>query len=105
MLRPRPTPFSLLVTNGSNRLSRTGAAMPGPHVEIGVRDSGCGLSQERLNALFASLLVRGKPRQGGMGLAVVYGIVRAHRGGLCLKPVPPPGTHVCVCLPVAPPLG
>jgi signal transduction histidine kinase len=82
-----------------------GAASPGPHVEIAVRDTGCGLSQERLNAFLASLLVRGKPRQGGLGLAVVYGIVRAHRGGLYLKPVPPPGTHLCVCLPVAPPLG
>ena len=82
-----------------------GAAAPGLHVEIAVRDTGCGLTQERLNALFASMLVRGKPRQGGLGLAVVYGIVRAHRGGLCLKPVPPPGTHVCICLPVAPPLG
>jgi signal transduction histidine kinase len=79
-----------------------GGPAAGHYVELSVRDTGCGLTQERLNASFATLLTRGKPRQSGLGLAVVYGVARAHRGGLRLKPVSPPGTHLCVCLPGAP---
>ena len=67
-----------------------------------MRDTGCGLTPERFHAAFASLLARGKPRQSGLGLAVVYGVVRAHRGGLGLKPAAAPGAHLCVCLPAAP---
>jgi signal transduction histidine kinase len=81
-----------------------GAPAPGRHVAISVRDTGCGLSQERLDAVFASVLARGKARQSGFGLAVVYGVVRAHRGGLRLSPPPGRGTDLCVCLPAAPPL-
>jgi signal transduction histidine kinase len=79
-----------------------GALAPGHFVELSVRDTGSGLTQERLNAAFATLFSRGKSRQSGLGLAVVYGVARAHRGGLRLKPVSPPGTHFCVCLPTAP---
>jgi signal transduction histidine kinase len=81
-----------------------GAAEPGRHVEISVLDSGCGLTAESFEATFATLLARGKPRQNGLGLAVVYGLARAHRGGLTLQPTAGPGTHLCVCLPAAPAL-
>jgi signal transduction histidine kinase len=79
-----------------------GAATPGPYVEVSVHDTGSGLSRERFHAVFASMLARGKSRQGGLGLAIVYGVARAHRGGLDLKPVAGPGTNLCVYLPAAP---
>lgn len=78
-----------------------GAARPGPHVEVTIRDDGCGLSAEARQRLFVEPFYSGKPRHRGLGLAIVYGILRNSRGGFRLDNAPGVGTIVRVVLPVA----
>jgi len=80
-----------------------GDARPGPHVEIAVADSGPGLPPEVARGLFSEPFFTAKPRRRGFGLAVSYGILHAHHGGLCLKPGPTGGTVAAIYLPCAGP--
>jgi CheY-like chemotaxis protein len=61
-----------------------GDPRPGPFVEVQVADSGSGFSSEALDRLFVEPFFSTKPRRGGLGLAIVYGILRSRRGGLAL---------------------
>jgi CheY-like chemotaxis protein len=78
-----------------------GAARPGPHVEVTIRDDGCGLSAEARQRLFIEPFYSNKPRHRGLGLAIVYGILRNFRSGFRLDNAPGGGTIVRVFLPVA----
>lgn len=78
-----------------------GDARPGEHVEIVVADDGPGLPPDVRRRLFAEPFFSTKPRRRGLGLATVYGIVHAHRGGIRLTGGPQGGTHALVTLPVA----
>ncbi len=79
-----------------------GAARPGPHVELVIADTGVGLSPEVRQKLFAEPFFSTKPRRRGFGLAVTYGILTAHRGGLRLHSGEEGGVVARVLLPVAP---
>jgi CheY-like chemotaxis protein len=79
-----------------------GAAQPGPHVEIVIADTGTGLSPEAQRRLFAEPFFTTKPRRRGFGLAVTYGILSAHRGGLRLYPGEERGVVARVVVPAAP---
>ncbi len=81
-----------------------GAARPGPHVEVTVADTGIGLSPEAQRRLFSEPFFTTKARRRGFGLAVAYGILNAHRGGLRLYPGPEGGVVARVVVPVAPEL-
>jgi CheY-like chemotaxis protein len=78
-----------------------GDPAPGAHVEVTVADEGAGLSTEVRQRLFAEPFLTTKPRHRGLGLAVVYGILRCHRGGLRMDPGHARGTVVRLYLPVA----
>jgi signal transduction histidine kinase len=78
-----------------------GAARPGPHIEVTVSDDGCGLSAEVRERLFVEPFFSGKPRHRGMGLAIVYGILRSCGGGFRLDSAPGGGTIVRLILPIA----
>ncbi len=78
-----------------------GNAAAGPHVEITIADNGKGLGTVARQYLFRELFFSTKPRHQGLGLAIVYGILHAYRGGLRLDPGPEGGTVVRVVLPVA----
>jgi CheY-like chemotaxis protein len=82
-------------------LDLLGNVSAGPYVEISVTDDGCGLSDETRRRLFVEMFFTTKARHRGLGLAVVYGILYAHHGGLLLKSEPGKGTCVRVFLPVA----
>lgn len=79
-----------------------GKAAVGPHVLVTIADSGTGIKPETRRRLFAEPFHTTKIRHRGLGLAVVYRIVTAHRGGIQIDPVPPPGTgtQVKVVLPL-----
>jgi PAS domain S-box-containing protein len=74
---------------------------PGPYLCLSVRDTGCGMSAEIKERIFDPFFTT-KPvgRGNGLGLAVVYGIVRAHGGGLTVESQPRAGTTISVYLPV-----
>jgi signal transduction histidine kinase len=77
-----------------------GSARPGPSVELTVTDTGPGLSDETRRRLFREPFFSTKVRHRGLGLATVYGILRAHGGGLRFGPHPERGTAVRLFLPV-----
>src|SRR5262249_50481463 len=87
-----PGPGSISVTarlidvNDNDTRDLYGAVRPGPHIEITIADTGVGLSPEAQKYLFADPFFTTKPRRHGFGLAVTYGILAAHHGGLRLHP-------------------
>lgn len=80
-----------------------GQVAPGPHVELIVQDTGPGIKPEVRARLFAEPFYTTKVRRRGLGLAVVYRTLSAHRGGVRIEPVPPPdtGTLARVVIPPA----
>ena len=79
-----------------------GSLQPGPHIEVIIADTGSGLSPEVQRKLFAEPFFTTKPRRRGFGLAVAYGILQAHRGGLRLHPGEEHGVVARLMLPLAP---
>jgi signal transduction histidine kinase len=79
-----------------------GKVAPGSHLLITFTDSGTGFKPEVRKKLFVQPFHTTKVRHRGLGLAIVYRIVAAHRGGLQIEAVPAPGTgtQVRVVLPL-----
>jgi PAS domain S-box-containing protein len=72
----------------------------GPYVCVTVRDSGCGIGQDARAKIFEPFFTT--KRDGhGLGLAAVYGIVRAHGGAIDVDSAPGAGTTFRVYLPVS----
>jgi PAS domain S-box-containing protein len=83
-------------------LDATGDVADGEYAFVEVRDTGCGVAPElqgRIFDPFYSTKFAGR----GLGLSAVLGIVRSHRGALCLASTPGEGTVVRALFPAAPP--
>ncbi|HYD40939.1 MAG TPA: MASE1 domain-containing protein [Anaeromyxobacter sp.] len=75
---------------------------PGHHLEITVTDTGVGLSEEARSHLFEPFFTTKPVGKGsGLGLAEVYGTVRAHGGSAAVTSAPGAGTTVTLLLPAA----
>lgn len=71
---------------------------------IVVRDTGVGIAAEALPLIFEPFFSTKNERVGaGLGLSVVYGIVRRHGGNIDVQSIPDSGTTVAVVLPRRPP--
>jgi signal transduction histidine kinase len=69
---------------GRGKVSLSAATVEGGAVEVSVRDNGSGMSEETRRRLFEPFFTT-KAREGlglGLGLSVVYGIVKAHGGSI-----------------------
>jgi PAS domain S-box-containing protein len=74
---------------------------PGAFVRITVKDNGTGMSPETLaRALEPFFTTKGVGQGTGLGLSMVYGIVRQSGGLLRMDSAPGAGTVVSVCLPL-----
>lgn len=71
-----------------------------PHVEIEVRDTGCGMTEEMCGRVFQSLLNTSKAKGTGLGLVIVARIVEAHHGRIEVSSKPGSGTRFILQLPV-----
>ncbi|SHG23462.1 GAF domain-containing protein [Desulfacinum infernum DSM 9756] len=64
-----------------------------------VQDDGCGIAPENLDKIFEPFFST-KPKGTGLGLAVSYGIVKAHGGELSVESEPGKGTRFTISLPL-----
>ncbi|MFH1033563.1 MAG: PAS domain S-box protein [Pseudomonadota bacterium] len=75
---------------------------PGPHVILSVADDGQGMAPEVLERVFEPYFTTKGPGEGtGLGLAVVHGIVKSHRGAIRVRSQSGLGTTFQVFFPQA----
>ncbi|MCC6821305.1 MAG: response regulator, partial [Verrucomicrobia subdivision 3 bacterium] len=72
---------------------------PGRYVELEVSDSGCGMDELVLKRLFDPFFST-KFTGRGLGMSVVMGVVRGHKGAILISSQPDQGTTISALFPV-----
>ncbi len=73
---------------------------PGPFVEMKVSDTGLGMDEETLKNVFEPFFTTKPKGEGtGLGLSMVYGVLKNHGGAVTIKSEPNRGTVVTFLLP------
>jgi two-component system cell cycle sensor histidine kinase/response regulator CckA len=71
----------------------------GTYVCVEISDSGSGIDAESLPRIFEPFFTTKRPPHRGLGLALVYGIITNHGGGVAISSSPNMGTSARVYLP------
>ena len=73
---------------------------PGRFVKLAVCDTGCGIDSASVERIFDPFFTTKRAGEGtGLGLAVVHGIVKAHKGAITVATIPARGSTFTVFLP------
>ncbi len=95
----------MLITTGTVDILRKGSfpfveAKPGRYSALSVRDSGTGMRREMISKVFEPFFTTKPKGQGtGLGLSMVYGVVKNHGGFIHIESEPGEGTEVTLLLP------
>ncbi len=90
-----------LVVSSSSAISLHPDIRHGNYLDLEVRDTGCGMDDLVLENIFDPFFTTREQGQGtGLGLSVVYGIVKKHHGEITVSSEPDKGTSFHVYLPV-----
>jgi signal transduction histidine kinase len=73
---------------------------PGSYLRLRVSDTGCGMDEKTMQRIFDPFFTTKSREQGtGMGLAVVYGIVKTCGGAITVESKPGEGSHFYLYFP------
>jgi two-component system NtrC family sensor kinase len=72
-------------------------------VQIRLRDTGCGITQENMSKIFEPFYTTKDQKGTGLGLAVVWGIIDKHAGSISVKSEEGEGSIFTIMLPVSDP--
>lgn len=76
--------------------------LPGVYVELSVSDTGSGMNEQVRSQIFEPFFSTKKPgKNSGLGLAMVYGIIKQHGGTIEVESAPGAGTSFHIYLPQA----
>jgi two-component system, cell cycle sensor histidine kinase and response regulator CckA len=100
-----PAGGTLTIETGERQIStsaRGRSVKPGRYLVLAISDTGNGMDGETLSNLFEPFLSsHGPGNRSGLGLSIVYGIVKQNGGGVRVSSEPEEGTTVKVFLPRA----
>lgn len=89
--------------DGGRVVIRTRAPNGGSEVQLVVEDEGCGMASDVAERAFEPFFGTKGEQGSGMGLSIVYGIVKQCAGTVCIESEPGQGTTLRVTLPAATP--
>ncbi len=89
------------VTLTTGQAASIQGAVPGDFVCLTVQDTGTGISKHTVEHIFEPFFTTKSPNGTGLGLSVVYGIVKELNGWINVESEPDRGTKFMVYLPVA----